>query len=547
MPLLCYGYGTGTGIGTESTGTLLDRLTSELLKSDEYAALKEARIASMRGVTYTPHISERQIYDIHMSIIDEYQVYQFDSTLNYLYWNLGIARDLKDDFRIGQTLIQLGKIHATAGYYFEASSFLSKQLDTVNLDDRLLIPYYDAQHRLNYEMELYAKNDEIANLWHKTAVYYRDRLFELLEPDSYQYRMLKVEELLQQGENQKAATLATTILEASAPDSREASASAYQLSQIYERMGNIQMQKHFLIISALADIRSAVRDNASICALALILFNEGEINLAFQFSRTAMNDAHFYNAKVRPWQVATILPAIEAAYQAKQQKQNNLIYIFLTAILVFAMILTVMVLVQRIQNENLDRAQQQLQAANATLTSNNESLLQANRKLSQLNGDIAEANAVKEEYIGLFLGVYSDYIDKMQSYQRRIHKLATHDKLSELKRELNNSKLIDEELHNFYEMFDNAFLRLYPNFVSEFNSLLEEDGRIELKKDERLNTELRIFALIRLGITDSSKIAALLRYAVNTIYNYRAKVKNKARVSREEFEEKIKKIGSFKA
>ena len=441
----------------------------------------------------------------------------------------------------------MGKIHATAGYYFEASSFLSKQLDTVNLDDRLLIPYYDAQHRLNYEMELYAKNDEIANLWHKTAVYYRDRLFELLEPDSYQYRMLKVEELLQQGENQKAATLATTILEASAPDSREASASAYQLSQIYERMGNIQMQKHFLIISALADIRSAVRDNASICALALILFNEGEINLAFQFSRTAMNDAHFYNAKVRPWQVATILPAIEAAYQAKQQKQNNLIYIFLTAILVFAMILTVMVLVQRIQNENLDRAQQQLQAANATLTSNNESLLQANRKLSQLNGDIAEANAVKEEYIGLFLGVYSDYIDKMQSYQRRIHKLATHDKLSELKRELNNSKLIDEELHNFYEMFDNAFLRLYPNFVSEFNSLLEEDGRIELKKDERLNTELRIFALIRLGITDSSKIAALLRYAVNTIYNYRAKVKNKARVSREEFEEKIKKIGSFKA
>ena len=396
-------------------------------------------------------------------------------------------------------------------------------------------------------MELYAKNDEIAILWHKTAVYYRDRLFELLEPDSYQYRMLKVEELLQQGENQKAATLATTILEASAPDSREASASAYQLSQIYERMGNIQMQKHFLIISALADIRSAVRDNASICALALILFNEGEINLAFQFSRTAMNDAHFYNAKVRPWQVATILPAIEAAYQAKQQKQNNLIYIFLTAILVFAMILTVMVLVQRIQNENLDRAQQQLQAANATLTSNNESLLQANRKLSQLNGDIAEANAVKEEYIGLFLGVYSDYIDKMQSYQRRIHKLATHDKLSELKRELNNSKLIDEELHNFFEMFDNAFLRLYPNFVSEFNSLLEEDGRIELKKDERLNTELRIFALIRLGITDSSKIAALLRYAVNTIYNYRAKVKNKARVSREEFEEKIKKIGSFKA
>jgi DNA-binding NarL/FixJ family response regulator len=133
----------------------------------------------------------------------------------------------------------------------------------------------------------------------------------------------------------------------------------------------------------------------------------------------------------------------------------------------------------------------------------------------------------------------------MDGLQRRVRKLATHDNLVELKRELSKNDLVDEELVYFYEMFDNAFLRLYPNFVSEFNSLLEEDARIELKKDEKLNTELRIFALIRLGINDSSKIAALLRYSVNTIHNYRAKVKNKACVSREEFEERIKKIGSF--
>ena len=210
----------------------------------------------------------------------------------------------------------------------------------------------------------------------------------------------------------------------------------------------------------------------------------------------------------------------------------------MTIVLVMAMMLVVIYLVQMIQRDKLDRTQQQLQEANRNLVENNESLQVVNNQLSQLNGDIAEANAVKEEYIALFLRVYSECIDKMDGLQRRVRKLATHENMVELKRELSKSDLVDEELVYFYDMFDNAFLRLYPNFVSEFNSLLEEDSRIVLKKEEKL---------IRLGINDSSKIAALLRYSVNTIYNYRAKVKNKACVSREEFEERIKKIGSFKS
>lgn len=320
---------------------------------------------------------------------------------------------------------------------------------------------------------------------------------------------------------------------------------AYYLSELYGQKDDVNKQLHFATIAALSEVRLAIRDNMALNELSVKLFVDGDVTRAFRLSRATLDFALAYNAKSRVWQVASILPTIESAYRAKQQNQSNLIYIFLTVVLVLLMMLIVIHLVQRLQREKLDRTQQQLQEANRNLVENNESLQKVNSQLSQLNGDIAEANAVKEEYIALFLRVYSECIDKMDGLQRRVRKLATHDNLVELKRELSKNDLVDEELVYFYEMFDNAFLRLYPNFVSEFNSLLEEDARIELKKDEKLNTELRIFALIRLGINDSSKIAALLRYSVNTIYNYRAKVKNKACVSREEFEERIKKIGSF--
>lgn len=535
------------GATVESTGVLLDRLNSALAHSDEFGAMKDARIASLRRILSAPHVADAQMYDINASIVAEYDVYQFDSTLNYLYWNLGIGRKLDNRQMIDRALIGLGHIHATAGYYLEADSFLNVQLDTTGLDRKLLVPYYTAQYRLNYEMYKYAKSPAVADASLRMASYYRGKLFKLLAVDSFEYRLLRIQELVERNETERAQQLALSAIEKTAPDSYERALTAYALAQICERTGDAPMRKRYLIISALCDVHSAVKDNVALGELALMLFDEGDINMAFLFSRAAMADAHFYNAKLRSWQLATMLPAIESAYHVKRQKQNNQIYIFMTVILVLAMMLAVIQLVQRIQNQNLDQAQRQLKAANLSLTRNNEYLQHVNRQLSQLNSDIAESNGVKEEYIGLFLGVYSECIDTMQDYQRRMRKMAAHNKLSELKSELASSQLIDEEIDHFYEMFDSAFLRLYPNFVDEFNSLLVEDGRIELKKDEKLNTELRIFALIRLGISDSSKIAALLRYSVNTIYNYRAKVKNKACISREEFEERIKKIGSFQS
>ena len=534
-----------SAIGFENTVSLLDRLDSAIAHSDEFASLRLARVASLRKMQSSPHLTDEQLYDLNEAIAREFEVFQFDSTINYYYWNLGIARELHDQNKINQSLIALGRVHATAGYYLDANNLLNVQLDTTTLNPTLRSEYYWAQYCLNNQIYIEAENPSSQSLVARRKQYYRERLFEILSVDSFRYRILRVSQFIERGELDKAERVLVEMLDAYKTESQEQSIVAYYLSKLYESKGDKGMQLHFATIAALSEVRLAIRDNVALNSLSVSLFDDGDVTRAFRLICATLDFALVYNAKSRVWQVASVLPTIESAYRAKQQNQSNQIYIFLTVVLVLLMMLLVIHLVQRLQREKLDRTQQQLQEANRNLVENNESLQTVNSQLSQLNGDIAEANAVKEEYIALFLRVYSECIDKMEGLQRRVRKLATHDNLAELKRELSKSDLVDEELVYFYEMFDNAFLRLYPNFVSEFNSLLEEDARIELKKEEKLNTELRIFALIRLGINDSSKIAALLRYSVNTIYNYRAKVKNKACVSREEFEERIKKIGSF--
>ena len=197
------------------------------------------------------------------------------------------------------------------------------------------------------------------------------------------------------------------------------------------------------------------------------------------------------------------------------------------------------------QNRKLNLARLELQQANNRLNISNKDLQHINKRLAGLNSQISEANEVKEEYIGIFLTMCSEYIDKIIDSRRHVRRLLRDGRVDELRKEYSPTDGDSRELEEFYRNFDTTFLQLYPTFIEDFNSLLDKEARIEPKKGELLTTELRIFALIRLGINDSSKIAALLRYSVSTIYNYRSKIKGHTLVSRDDFEERIKTIGAF--
>jgi len=251
--------------------------------------------------------------------------------------------------------------------------------------------------------------------------------------------------------------------------------------------------------------------------------------------RFSWEQTKFYNARLRSWQSAGILSLIDKTYQAMIEKQNKRLEQYVLVITALLVLLSGALVYIYWQMRKLATARNHLQEANGQLN-------ELNGNLKSLNLDLSEANQIKEEYIARFVKLCSTYIDKLDAYRRMVNKKISNGQIAELLKMTRSQEALDRELEELYLNFDSAFLHIFPDFVDQFNALLQDDERIVLKRDELLNTELRIFALIRLGIEDSSQIAEFLRYSVNTIYNYRSKVKNKSSVSRDDFEDLVKAI-----
>lgn len=298
----------------------------------------------------------------------------------------------------------------------------------------------------------------------------------------------------------------------------------------------------YLCLSAISDIHSAIRDHASLWILAQLLYENMDMKRAYQYMRFSWNDTKLYNARLRSWQSADALSLIDKTYQAMIESQNDSLKrsLFLISALLILLVFAISYIYW--QMKKLAYARNNLQIANKRLNKLNEELKQMNVCLSTTNTELSESNLIKEEYIARFIKLCSTYINRLDTYRRMVNKKISAGQLAELLKITHSQDILDEELKELYANFDTAFLHLFPNFVKKFNELLKDDEQIILKKHELLNTELRIFALIRLGIEDSSQIAEFLRYSVNTIYNYRAKVKNKACGSREDFEDLVRRI-----
>lgn len=529
----------------DSVQQLLHRLDGCIDQRNIYGDMRSERIDHLKNILSGSRFNAEQHYNIQSLIAEEYSAFQFDSTLRYLTLNLDLARQMNDRHRMDQTLLRMSYIYATSGYYLEASDILNNRLDTLGMDASLRGDYYVAYCRFCSETRQYSRNPAMIRDAESRRLWYTRRILDHFPPDSDIRLRHLCDYQVELGDLDGADSTIRILLRREQPNSHNYAIYAYTKSMIQGYRGDLDGQVGWLARSAMADMQAAIRDNASLCLLSQILFGRGEVSRAFRYIQTSMDDARFYNARLRPWQIASTLPIIESAYLAKQKQQFRASVWMGVAILVLCLVAGAIALLEIRQKRRAEQMHRRLQLANTRLNEYVAKLSQTNQRQQEMNREIREANAVKEEYIGLFLSICSDYIDKMKEYQRYVRKRLSGGGVAELQRELKSSSVIDSYIEEFYRTFDNAFLKLYPNFVSEFNSLLQDDAHIELKKGQQLNTELRIFALIRLGIDDSSKIAGLLRYSVNTIYNYRAKVKNNAKVSREAFEEKIKKIGSF--
>ena len=525
--------------------SLLIVLDKVVEQSSQYENAKKQRIGLIEEGLVNRELSQEEIYHINSQLFSEYESYICDSARHYVNRNIEIAKSSGRQDWLDESLLKKAHILATSGLYAEGVELL-ESVDKHNLSDKLLVDYYMAFENIYLYHAEYAQDDEYLPEYLKRMNAYRDSILQIVTEGTYQYMITWGPVLVDRNQKKEAEELLNNYLSQVAPDTREYAIVTSILAFICQYNDRPELRKVYLAQSAIADIRGVVKENNSIRELAEILYEEEDIERANNYMKKSMADASFYNARLRNVQASKMLPVIDHSYQLEKEMQRRKLQAFLWVISVLSMFLILTIAYIVSQMKKLAKARSEVVCANTELQKLNAHLVEANRQQQQMNDSLTESNCVKEEYIGRFLGLCSAYIDKLETYRRMLNKKAASGKVEELYQTLKSSQFIDDELKEFYQNFDSSFLNIYPDFVEYFNRLLPESEVIIPKQGELLTTELRIFALIRLGISDSSKIASFLRYSITTIYTYRSKLKNRS-LYRNDFEERVMRIGSFKA
>ena len=480
-----------------------------------------------------------QVFNLDMRLADAYRANCKDSVLVYLTQAREAAGkagrpDLAAivDFRTAVTYVK-------AGYAVEANDIL-EHYRNADIPDIALRSYYEAEHTYWGETMAYTSTPESYDNKLKNRDLYREKLFGLTEEGSWHWHNLKREVFHEVSDMENTRKHARAMLDVSSENSREYAEAAYYYAYTFNEP---EEKEEWLIRSAIADIMCGTRDYSSLNDLSGLMFRNGDIERAFRYAADhCMVDALYFNGKLRPWQITRLFPEIESAYQEKHQRQNRITLTLLLCLAVLFSIMLVLVGFLYRRQHIIEAVRGKLQDSYMEIDNRNRELEEINSRLVKLNARIQESDKVKQEYIGLFLGMVSDNISTFRKYRMRVLKYIRQGNTKAITDEIEQLEPIDNDILEFYKMFDQAFISIYPDFVEKFNNLLADGAEIVPKGDDILTPELRIFALIKLGITDSSRIASLLHYSANTIYNYRAKTKNRARGSRDSFEDAVRNI-----
>lgn len=527
-----------------SLNSLFKELDEKISHKEVYIELKNSKIDNIKADKRKLNSSPSLNYALNQSLYNEYKSYVSDSAIFYLNENLKIAETLNDQYRINETSISLAYIFTSLGLYKEAIDVMSN-VETRFFDEKQKVQYYLTNRYIYSGLALYTQDLRNKGLYRKISHAYADTLLQVADKNSEEY--LKVEEtnLRERRDIPAALLINNKRLALTKEGTPEYAYVAFHRALLYRFANNYDMEKRYLLMSAISDVKSAIKDNASITMLSDILMKEGDVDRAHYYVRYSLDNINDYNTRIRSAEILNIQTIIDKAYQQKSDEQKRTLSIFLIVISILSVLLVISVCYVYKQMRKGIIISKHMKESNAKLNHLNQKLSDVNKKLSEINSDAVEANKVKEEYIGYFLSECLNYIDKLDSFRKMVNSKIKDKQIDELYKTTRNNELKDNELKELFINFDTIFLHLFPNFIEKFNSLLLDEEHVILKKGEILNTELRIYALIRLGINDSNKIASFLGYSVNTIYNYRAKMKNKAKVAREDFEVAAKRIGTF--
>ncbi len=531
------------GFGADDTDSLLRVLDIKIERRETFTAEKEKRLRTLRDEVYAETDSRRRFHRLG-ALLDEYASFNSDSSIRICQERERLAGLVGDPELKIHALLSMANILGNSGQFPESLAIVDS-IPSSSIPEYLKPFYYHIKRTLYGYMADYAVRTEDKRRYQNLTSEFRDSLISVNSEKTIYGLLIRADKLNSSGHPEAACKLLEAWNDShGAEDTHDSAIMAYTLSESYRLLGNREARKRQLAIASIADMESAVREYVALRQLAVMLYEEGDIERAYKYLRQCMNDAVICNARLRQVEINDVFPIVNDVYLRMIDAQRHRLHLYIIIISILALLAAIAYLLAVKQMRHARRARQELAEANTRLVSMNEELKALIGKLREANREIEEASRLKEEYIGEYMNQCSVYIDKLDSFRKKISNRLASGSMAKTKELLQDTNMVDEELRTFYEHFDTTFLRLFPTFVEDFNNLLNPENRIEPKTKGRLTTELRIFALIRLGITDSNKIAQFLRYSVTTIYNYRTKVRNKAAGDRDNLERKLMQIGS---
>ena len=539
----------------KANDSLLNALDSLIMLDDYFVSIKEKRIEQLKRQRASTS-DRKELYSINQQLYQEYRTYNADSAIVFANLNQAIALQLHDADKLAEAQIELSFAYTANGLLAEALKAVS-DICPEELTRHLRSQYFGQMSTLYSRLRDYSSdNPQLFNQYNTLQKNYQDSIFHTATPDETRYWNCRVWRFLGTPQIEQVKQVLESHKKLYTPNSRKYAITTFNLAAIYREEGNEKKYLENIILSAMADIRSVNGDAGSLQSVAEYLFQYGDIDRAYTYITYCSQKAMAFHNRVRVIKLSELQSHIHSAYVEQERFLQQQLRYMLIAVTILLLILCYLLFINRNQNNKLKQANYRLDEANQTQQSNmqtleqayqeveltNSQLLTLNTELAKVNAQLKEANRIKEDYIGYVFTLCSLYINKIEEFRKNMSRKLKVGQIEDVNKLVNSNTMTNNAQKAFYASFDAVFLNLFPTFVTDFNALLRPEEQIIVKPGE-LNTELRIQALIRLGITDSNKIAQLLQCSLQTIYNNRSRTCNKTKMTKDEFLQAVRKLG----
>ena len=526
ITLLCFAIFSMNG-KAQNNDSLVSVLDETIVKREQYTQQKHQRLKTLERQMQKTRLSgtKEDIYQAHIKLYDGYNEFKYDSAYFYIEKAKGVAKEIKSTTHLSEAKIKEGFLLLSAGLFTEAIDTL-QSIDTLALTPLKKYDLYFTKARSYFDLAEYNDDSKFQINYIRKGILNLNKALDLVEVNSSPYLKANGLKHLQQQNWELAKENYLLWLESYELSPQLYGIATSSLSYIFKQLDEPEKSKYYITLAAISDIQHAIKENIALRNLATKFYEEGKLKKANTYVRIALEDAEFFNARHRKNQISSILPIIESAqlYRVEQKNKSLQNTVILLAILSLIILVFFAIIVKQLKEKKAAR----------------QALAENNKQLQQMNLNLVEADSIKQDYITYFLKATSQLINKMGSLQKTtILKIKTK-KPEEVLQTIYKYSAKKERTALFHQ-FDEVFLQLFPSFIESFNQLFPEKEQKTPKKNELLNTELRIFALYRLGIQDNKQVADFLDVSIATVYSYKTRLKNKSN-HRENFDQKIMEI-----